>query len=198
MSSVGKNAQQQVKRSTDKIKKALARLKCAFAKQNDIKCEQIGFTDYQNNLLRSLHGIQGPAANKDGTSALANSMKNVGDALKAQVNDVKDFYIKKDNQQSYIATPKTALLDVNSPDIATQNNSDNLYANLMGTINDTMAKSKSSRQEYVFADPKVVTRDIPRASILVHNSINIIGAADKSKTLVQNFGQACENQCSNL
>lgn len=198
MSTIGKGAQVQTKRATDKIKKALARLKCAFAKQNDIKCQQINFTDYQNNLLRNLHGMYGPQANKEGSSALANSMKNVGDALKTQVNDVKNFYIKNNNQQSYIAVPKTALLDVNSPDIATQNKADDLYTNLMTTINDTMKNSKDNREHYVFADPKVVTRDIPKVSILVHNSINTIGQADKPKTITQSLGRACENQCSNL
>lgn len=180
------------------IKTSLERLKCAFSKQSSVKCQKLGFREKQNDLLRNLYGIEWPFANQQGTSALSNSMSRLGDSFAREVNDVKDFYTKNDNQQSSITLPSKWLLDISTPDFATKKENENLYASLVWVMNSTLAQSKSSRQSHVLADPLVVTRNIPRTSIVVYSAINIIGDPQKAKSITQNLGKACENQCSNL
>ena len=75
MSEIGKNAKDETKEAINTVKTALQRLKCAFSKQGNLKCEQAGFTQKQNDLLRGLYGLAGPLANKEGTAALTQSMK---------------------------------------------------------------------------------------------------------------------------
>lgn len=198
MSEIGENVQDETKEAIKTITNAVERLKCAFAKQSNVKCQQSWFKDKQNDLLRGLYGLEWPMANKAWVNALANSMDRLGNSLKTQINDVKDFYTKNDNQSTPITLPATAAMDVSKPDIASKQWSDDLYADLMWATNETLAQSRKGWQQHVMADPLVVTRNIPRVSIMVYNSINIIGDAQKAKSITQNLGKACENQCSNL
>jgi|GEM_PF-2996868 len=125
-------------------------------------------------------------------------MTRLGDSLKSEMNDVKEFYTKNDNQRAPISIPAAMVSENRSKDISTALTSKKLYANLMGSVDSTLAQSRKSWQQHVLADPLVVTRNIPRVSIMLYSSINIIGNAQKAKSITQNLGKACENQCSNL
>lgn len=52
MASIASGAKDQAKEAINTVKTSLLRLKCAFAKQGNLKCEKAGFTDRQNDLLR--------------------------------------------------------------------------------------------------------------------------------------------------
>jgi|GEM_PF-3828763 len=52
MSQIGTNAKEETKEAITTFTKAVERLKCAFAKQSNVKCQQAGFQDKQNDLLR--------------------------------------------------------------------------------------------------------------------------------------------------
>lgn len=52
MSEISTNAKSQTKEAIDTVKVALQGLKCAFSKQSNVKCQQAGFTEKQNDLLR--------------------------------------------------------------------------------------------------------------------------------------------------
>lgn len=51
-------AKDDTKEAVDTIKTSLERLKCAFAKQSSVKCQDLGFREKQNDLLRNLYGIE--------------------------------------------------------------------------------------------------------------------------------------------
>lgn len=198
MASIGKDAAKKAKESLDVVKASLKRLKCTFAKQSNLDCAKSWFTERQNNLLRSLYGIEGPMANQKWSSAIANSMTRLGNSLASQVTDIKDFYIKNDNPSSSVKIPKVTSLDIVSPDAITQRAAGDLSTMLTQTINETIDASTATWQQHVFADPLIVTRNIPRVTIMVYSSINTIGDSEKSKSLTQSLGKSCENQCTNL
>lgn len=94
--------------------------------------------------------------------------------------------------------PEPAPLDIITPDSTTNRALLNLYAKLNSTVDETLEQSKASRQKHVLADPLVVTKKIPAVSSMVHDTTNLIGDAQKDKSITKNLNEACEYQCTNV
>ncbi len=82
-------------------------------------------------------------SNQKGSVAIANSMDRLGDSLASQMNDVKDFYTKNDNPATTaISSIRKADLNVGNPDVNVQRSAEDLYVDLLNSVNMTMSQSK--------------------------------------------------------
>lgn len=195
MESIKQNSEEKAQEAISKIKKSLIKLKCAFAKENSVECDKAWFTEEREN--------DGQTDKKDeekGSSAeVANKMDHLGDAFATQINELKDIYLKKPSDESPPLDPsKRASLDIISADSISRHESLSLSGALNSVVDETIAVSKGTWQHHVFADPLVVTKKIPRISVMVQSWVTTIGNAEKQKTITDNLGKACESQCTNL
>lgn len=76
-------------------------------------------------------------------------MQQLGNSLKTQISDVKEFYVKNDNEASAITPPSVGIIPRELAEISTTSQTQDLYTSLLATVNSTLSASRTRWQQNV-------------------------------------------------